>query len=607
MIPGKGTRAVGGPVAVGTPGAALARRHLPASELEARLGAAGDPANPAGFGGMVARDAAGAPPVGLAALAGGPLRRVFAPRDDSERLDLDQALLVVRVAARRDVTVMPATMFNITAVTQVLLAGRPDQRARVLAVTEAGGALGFAGLEEETAGLFATRCQLGREGSGHRLDGGKWLVGLGEDPDGLVVLCHDGGRGPAAFSLVLLDQESARATRSPSDSRASGFRGVSFGRFHFAGLPVRADQLVGGQGEGMEITLRSLQVVRLVSLAANLAGCDTALRLAWGYAVGGADRRLQTGPDAVNRQDLAVATTALAVADLVSAVAVRAAQVVPGWAATGAALAKRLVGELTSEAVARCSDVLGMRGLLTDGPLRAFDVVRRDLAVARYVDTSPQDLVRELGTRLDAAHRVGGAGRPADTGLVPRVCALDGDLPPFGLAAFTLASARPDPLVPALLEVAPTIQAGLTELGDSGRDALTALTALLTELGAEGRGTDDREAAPGSTASRVDRHCALWAGAAVTLTWWHNRGLPLFGLPPGSVDWVAPALNLVLDCARGGRFRLDARSAEQALVVARALLDGDRLVSAVALPLVERGAVTRGDAAERLAAAVPQR
>ncbi|WP_016698712.1 acyl-CoA dehydrogenase family protein [Actinoalloteichus spitiensis] len=600
------TGPVAGPGTDGRVGAALARRHLPASELEARLGAAHDPANPAGFGGMVARDAAGARPVGLADVAGGPLRRVFAPRTGRERLDLDQALLVVRVAARRDVTVMPATMFNITAVTQVLLAGRPDQRDRVLAVTEAGGSLGFAGLEEDAPDLFSTRCHLGRGGSGHLLDGGKWLVGLANDLDGLVVLCHDGGRGPTAFSLVLLDEESARAARCPADSRASGFRGVSFGRFRFTGLPVRADQLVGRQGEGMEITLRSLQVVRLVSLAAGLAGGDTALRLAWQHASGGARRGLRDGPDAVTTHDLAVAVTALVAADLVSVIAVRAAQAVPGWAATGAALAKRLVGELTSEVVGRCSDVLGMRGLLTDGPLRAFDVVRRDLAVARYVDTAPLDLVRELGTRLDAAHRTPGADRRADPGLMSRVCALDGHLPPFELAGFTLASPRPDPLVPALLAAAPSIRACLAGLGQQGRDALAAFTALLTELGLDGRGAAP-DAGHESTVSRVDRHCALWAGAAAVLTWWGNRELPLFGLSPGAVDWLVPVLDLVLGCARGGRFRLRSRSVDQALVVGRALLDGDRLVSAVALPLAGAVAAERGSGGARFAAPVPQR
>jgi len=101
--------------------------------MDIALGDPGDETNPFGFSAMVTRDTAEAFPVKLASKVAPELALCFVPAEYGGGLStVDDALMKVRVAARRDVTVMPATMFSITAATCVLLAGSPEQRAYVV-------------------------------------------------------------------------------------------------------------------------------------------------------------------------------------------------------------------------------------------------------------------------------------------------------------------------------------------------------------------------------------------------------------------------------------------------------------------------------------------
>src|SRR5689334_5793795 len=98
------------------------------TDLETLLGDPWDAANPFGLAAAVARDAAEEYPYDISkALHEVGFHTNYLPGGAS----LEQTHVAVRNAARRDLNVMPATMFSISAVLTVFAIGSPQQRATV--------------------------------------------------------------------------------------------------------------------------------------------------------------------------------------------------------------------------------------------------------------------------------------------------------------------------------------------------------------------------------------------------------------------------------------------------------------------------------------------
>jgi hypothetical protein len=85
----------------------------------------------------------------------------------------------------------------------------------------------------------------------------------------------------------------------------------------------------------------------------------------------------------------------------------------------------------------------------------------------------------------------------------------------------------------------------------------------------------------------AERFCYLHAAASCVHLWWFNRHLPLAGLPPGSVSWLWPVLELLLDRAHQRRRVLTLAALPATVELARLLHGGGRLFSVVPLPLAE--------------------
>src|SRR5690606_14521317 len=105
-------------------------------------------------------------------------------------------------------------------------------------------AVGFALTEaDHGSDLLANGCRLEPDGAGgYRLWGAKWLVGLGDRADALLVCARTGRRGPGAFTLVLLEGPVVAQCRT-GVRRSSGMRGIGLAGFEFAGVPVPASAL----------------------------------------------------------------------------------------------------------------------------------------------------------------------------------------------------------------------------------------------------------------------------------------------------------------------------------------------------------------------------
>ncbi len=575
---------------------------LSAELLDAALGDPWSAANPYGFAAAVARDAAGEYPEDFAET----LRRTgfhvnYLPADLGGTLrSLEDTHVLVRTAARRDLNVMPATMFSISAVMTVLAIGTPEQRALVADWVRAGRVVAFA-LSEEQAGsdVLANACALSTVDGGFTLDGGKWLVGRGirdergaerarsgavgpatrqrvsiaaRDERGaerarsgavgpatrqrVSIAARDErgaerarsgavGHGPSAFTAVLLGPDELadpRLTRS-APVPMTGMRGVDFANLTFAGLPVPAGAVVGRVGQGLEGALRAQQVVRLMSTAGCLSTVDTALRVALRFArsrrVGDAD--LVQTPNA--RRELALAAAETLAADVTALAACRAVHAEPQRFGLASSVVKRVGTELTAAAIARCGAVLGARAVVRDGPGAVLDKAARDNAMVKVIDTSPVGNLRAVAMQLPGYAKV-----PPDAPERLRATFRFGeDLPPLDPAALDLGARPRDDVVPGLLALADRVAQSLAAQGDptAAELVLTVRDQLRAILdGAAAAQLDRTRGLKVATdlLDLADRFCLAYAAATAVLAWWFNTDRPLYGGAPGSTGWLTGVL-----------------------------------------------------------------
>jgi alkylation response protein AidB-like acyl-CoA dehydrogenase len=554
-----------------------------AARLDALLGDPGEKDSPYGYAAAVERDAAGAFPAALADACGERLRLSFVPGSAGGDLtSLDRTLTLVRVAARRDAAVMPATMFSVTAATCVLLAGSPAQRDRVVNALRSGEAIGFALSEpEHGSDLLANSCELVRSGDGWLLRGRKWLVGLGSRANALLVVARTGRRGPGAFTAVLVP-----AVPASGLTRATGMRGIDLAEFHFDDVPVADDAVVGKVGRGLETAMRAMQIVRTLSTAANLACADTGLRLTLDHATRRESGGSLLADQPAARQALGTAAAALYACDLIALGTARGAHSVPGEQVLWSSVAKKVVTDLSAEVFDRCADVLGSRAVLLDGPTAAFDVARRDNLAVRYIDTSPTANLRLVGMHLP-----GWATSTLDVRPAPDLDAaltLDAPLPALDLNGLALAVRGPGSV---------TASVGLPGAPSAADEVRSALLALHRRVG--GHLADHNGFGGAELAGLAEAFCYLHAAAMVCHLWHRNRYLEWYGAQQPEV--LRSVVRLLLSRAQACHGLLPPALADAPYQAAAHQHRSGHLFSAVAVPLAESNAFRKGDHDDRQA------
>lgn len=586
------------------------RINYEAERLDAEFGDPTERHNPYGFEAIVARDERGAFPDTLCAAARkAHLHTVFLPSDLGGSLrSFDHALTLVRTAARRDLAVMPGTMFSISAAMAVLVGGSPEQQRQIAYLIVRGGSIGFA-LSERHAGsdVMAGTCRLEPDGSGgsggFRLTGEKWMVGLGERCDALFVLGRTGERGPGAFTAVLLDRAALPpGAAEPSEPvRTSGMRGIDFTDYSFRDCPVPRDAVVGEVGTGLDTALRAQQVVRMMSAAGNLGCADTALRTVLDFAnerTVGRKRLLDTQPA---RRELALAAAAMLAVDVTAITAARSLHVAPQHFVVPASVVKRIATEESEALIDRCAAVLGARSVIAAGPTGIVAKAKRDNAIVRVIDTSPVGNLRTIAAQVplisngpvangqgaNGPAATAGNGHRPGTDRTEQIFDLDRELPDFAPAELDLTTRGHDYVVATLPMVAGQARAVLADADDrAGRRAAELIGDLEAELRALPGGHGD----PLDTA---ERFCDLYAAAACVHLWWFNRAEPLYGQPPGSAGWLAGCLAYLLARARRTDVRHAAEDAAGALEAVLDLHARGRLFSVVPVrlagPAAKRG------------------
>ncbi|HET6359294.1 acyl-CoA dehydrogenase family protein [Streptomyces sp.] len=521
--------------------------------LEALLGDPGDNTNPYGFAAAVERDERDEFPATLCeALVKSGFHLNYLPAEWGGCFEsFDRSLTLVRSAARRDVNIMPGTMFSIIAATCLQLHGTPEQQRRAADILTRGGGVGFALTEaEHGSDLLANEVRL----TDGQLNGEKWMVGLGMSCEAVYVIARTGERAaPNAFSAVLIDVAEVpegKLERTPA-VRTGGMRGIDMARLRFNGLKVPEKALVGKEGEGLEAAVKAQQAVRLMSMAGSLGIADTAMRLALDFATTRRIGRTVLTESPHPRRELAVAAAALLAADVVALTAARGVHVVPEAFSVWALAAKHVVAEATDELIRRCGTVLATRSVLREGERGAglFQKLQRDSAVVRVIDASTLANIKSFTGQLPTLTE--GTAQP-DPAAVAAIYGLDAELPAYEPARLDMFARGVDPVLAGLPDAADDVAKALDDGGAADVGALVGrLADAVAGLGDLTRAARERGADPNALVDAAERYAWLHAAASCVHLWRANRDRSLYGTPPGSAGWLGATLGYLLARADG--------------------------------------------------------
>jgi alkylation response protein AidB-like acyl-CoA dehydrogenase len=561
-------------------------------ELEALLGDPGDDASPYGFAAAVARDEADEFPTELcdALVKAGFHLNYLPPGWGGQLVAFDTSMRLVRTAARRDVNIMPGTMFSIIAATCLQLHADQRQQDRAAEILRDGGAVGFAMTEAgHGSDLLGNEVRL----TDGRLTGEKWMVGLGGRCAAVYVLARTGERGPGAFSALLLDAAGAAPEhlhRAPA-TRTGGMRGIDLAALRFTGLPVPDDALVGKRGEGLEAAVKAQQVVRLMSMAGSLGCMDTALRLTLDFASARPVGRSTLTQSPYPRRELAVAAAAMLAADVVSVTAARGIHVLPETFSVWALSAKHAVAEAADELTRRCATVLATRAVLRSGPPGAglFQKLQRDCGVVRVIDASTLANLRGYAAQLPTLlARLASADDTVSAERVQPVFTLDADLPPYDPGRLDMVVRGADPVLAGLPPVASAVADAVTDTGadEVVADLVRQVAKSVSGLAAVAKEAGSPGADPNALADLAERYSWLHAAACCVHLWWGSRELSLYGTAPGSAGWLGAVLGYLLARADGTDPRRHGQALLPALDVMSGLHRDNQLFSAVSVQLV---------------------
>ncbi|MBO1758485.1 MULTISPECIES: acyl-CoA dehydrogenase family protein [Dermacoccus] len=176
----------------------------------------------------------------------------------------------------------------------VILGGGEEIKAKYLPKLASGEAMFSYGLSEREAGsdTASMKTKAKRDGDHYVLNGQKsWITNAGESEFYTVLAVTDpnGERGRNISAFVVEKSDEGFSFGEPE--RKLGIKGSPTRELHFDNCRIPADRIVGAEGEGLKIALRTLDHTR-VTIGAQAVGIAQG---ALDYAVGYVKERQQFG------------------------------------------------------------------------------------------------------------------------------------------------------------------------------------------------------------------------------------------------------------------------------------------------------------------------
>jgi alkylation response protein AidB-like acyl-CoA dehydrogenase len=492
-----------------------------AAHLEQRFGDPGDPANPLGFRALLGADSdCELLPQAEELLDGEGFGAELVPVFLGGRLhDADGLVRMLRPVFRRDIALgFGYGITSLFAAAPVFAAGSEAQRASVARLLASGGraAIVHRSLAHGTA-MLRGEVDAMPYGDDYLLRGRKDVVVNAERAGAVVAHVRtDPAPGPAAHSVLLLDPDQLRdkGLRLLPRRPTTGMRGCRFAGYEFEDCRVPGDALVGEEGSGVRLALRTFQLNRTLITGAVIASVDTVLRSAvrTALAAGTLGKR--------QRGVLAGVFADLLAGDSCATAVLRALSLLPHSAHLAAAGLKYLVPDLLRDDLEELATVLGAGGYRRDTDQGMLSKLLRDLPAAGLGHAGTASCQAVVVPQLPLLARGSWTTEPEPP---PALFAPDARVPALDLSALQVAGGG-DFLAAAL-------GAGAARLAENGTpgpygDVLRTLAAAfrdaLLDLRERCRAVEpgDRAALTGPTMPALaDRHAVLSVAGAALATW----------------------------------------------------------------------------------------
>jgi alkylation response protein AidB-like acyl-CoA dehydrogenase len=505
-----------------------------AQELESLLGDPDDPATPFSHARCLELDENEEFPSDICrVLEGWGLQEFYIPAEHGGRLtDYETVMQVMRVVARRDMTVAVGHGKTYLGGVCVWISGTPEQARRLAEDIRAGVPVSLALTERAHGSDLLAGDVRGEpdEAGGWRISGEKWLINNATRGSLLSVLTRtseDGG--PRGFTVLLVDKRPmtpGEHYRCIDKIHTHGIRGADISGIAFDGAPVPADAAVGGVGGGVETVLKALQLTRTMCASLSLGSADHALNIALDFAERRElfGRRLVDLPQA--RHVLASAAADVLAGEALATVAARSVHTVPDELSVAAAVTKYLVPTGTEGVIAELTRLLGARAFLKDvHALGMFQKVDRDHRIVGLFDGNTLVNLNSLVNQFRSLSRgwVRGTG---DTAGAARAFDLAEPLPPLAPERLSLVARRGSGIMATLPASVAALRA------EAGRrpelkGALGAAERLLAVTGRVHEAMDAHRAVvsdvPPAAFDVARQYSLCLAGAACLGLWTHNH------------------------------------------------------------------------------------
>ncbi|MFI2643389.1 acyl-CoA dehydrogenase [Streptomyces sp. NPDC018610] len=551
--------------------------------LERAFGPLDDPANPLGGAALLAADAAGVVlPGAERVLDAWGMNAEFVPASLGGRLErMDLLGRILRTVFRRDASLGFGYGLNcFFAAAPVWTAGSTAQQELAARVLLEGRRMAVARHEVAHGNDFVSdEFTVRPEGDALVLNGSKSAIANASRADGLVVFARAEGvdRSLSRSRTVLLLHRPDLPEGTVEDlgrHATNGMRSTEFGGLRISGCPVPREAVLGAEGDGYELSLRSSLVIRGLIPSIVLAGADTALRTVARFAV----RRRADGRSSLDVQHVRDVLTGafldLLLTDCLALVATRALHLLPGQMSAYAAAAAYLAPKLVSESMDEMSAVLGEETFAEDGMYAMFQKQLRDLPVTSLGHAGSAGRQVSLLPQLPYFARHAWFADPEAPAELFRP---HEDLPPLDLGKPTLLGDA-DPLAATLVATTDLLEEGEVgaAIGESGatlRFLARRLTSELDDLRKaflEISPTDRRALANPHSFGLADRYTLVIAAAACLGVWRAQRSAG-DAADPFLADPAWPTAGLYRLCRRLGLPLPDRPAADEERVLREVL------------------------------------
>lgn len=458
------------------------------------------------------------------------LANYYVPEQFGGKLrDFEQPLHLIRMLARRDLTVAIGHGKTFLGAVCVWVGASVDQAERVAARIQDGAFVSW-GLTERDHGsdLLHNETRTEASGAGYRVSGEKWLINNATRGEMISVLARTRPEGgPRGFDVLLIDKRALEqgSYRHLPKELTHGIRGADISGIAFDDVTLPERARIGALGTGVETVLKGLQLTRTLCASLSLGAGDHGLRLAVGFALQRQlyGRTLADLPYA--RRVLVDAYSDQLLAEAVALVGTRSIQALPADMSVTSSIVKYLVPSRTEETLDALADLMGARGFLTgvyaDG---MFQKVHRDNRIVSLFDGSTivnlNSIVNEFQVLAKRYQDDAGSGHAT------RAFDLTSPLPAFDRGALSLVSRQGSRVVNALPELLKAVAE--RSQAEPSLASLVALVSRLLFLTEEVHGqmlaaSPVRVFTPAERFDVAKRYALCYAGAAALGLWWHTR------------------------------------------------------------------------------------